>query len=52
MSSTVFAKYITLQFNSDMAGNVLHTDENKREYMHSYGTGRKRTEHDHTYMLT
>ena len=52
MSSIVFAKYITREFNRDMTGNILHSDDMQREHMHSYGTGRKRTEHDHTYMLT
>ena len=51
MLSIVFAKYITREFNSDVAGNTLHTDE-LREHMYSYGTGRERTEHDHTNMLT
>lgn len=52
MSSIVFAKCITREFNSDVAGNILHTDDKLREHMCSYGTGRERTEHDHTNMLT
>ena len=51
MSSIVFVIDISLGMNIDMAENILHTDEKQREYMHSYGTGRKRTEHDHTNML-
>ena len=51
-SSIVFAKYITREFNSDVAGNTLHTDDKLREHMYSYGAGRERTEHDHTNMLT
>ncbi len=47
-----FAKYITREFNSDVAGNTLHTDDKLREHMYSYGAGRERTEHDHTNMLT
>ena len=46
MLSIVFAKYITREFNSDVA------DDKLREHMYSYGTGRERTEHDHTNMLT
>ena len=52
MLSIVFAKYTTREFNSDVAGNILHTDDKLREHMYSYGTGRERTEHDHTNMLT
>lgn len=52
MSSIVFAKCTTRKFNSDVAGNILHTDDKLREHMYSYGTGRERTEHDHTNMLT
>ena len=52
MLSIVLAKYITREFNSDVAGNTLHTDDKLREHMYSYGTGRERTEHDHTNMLT
>ena len=44
MLSIVFAKYITREFNSDVAGNTLHTDDKLREHMYSYGTGRERTE--------
>ena len=32
MSSIVFAKYITREFNSDVAGNTLHTDDKLREH--------------------
>lgn len=52
MSSIVFAKCTTRKFNSDVAGNTLHTDDRLREHMYSYGTGRERTEHDHANMLT
>ena len=45
MLSIVFAKYITREFNSDVAGNTLHTDDKLREHMYSYGTGRERTEY-------
>ena len=41
MLSIVFAKYITREFNSDVAGNTLHTDDKLREHMYSYGTGRE-----------
>ena len=52
MLSTVFVNDISLGINIDMAENILHSDEKQREYMHSYDTGRKRIEHDHTYMLS
>ena len=52
MSSIVFAKYITRELNSDVAGNTLHTDDKLREHMDAYGAGRERTEDDHTNMLT
>ena len=52
MLSIVFAKCATREFNSDVAGNILHTDDKLREHVYLYGTGRERTEHDHTNLLT
>lgn len=49
MSSTVFAKYILLEFSLDEVNKMPQDNEQHREYGHfTYGTGRKRMEHDFT----
>ena len=52
MQSIVFARHIERDYNFDVAGQMMNSDDLRQTYMYSYGTGRERTEHDHANMLT
>ena len=52
MLSIVFARYIIREFNIDGADPSIKNDDLRREYMYSYGTGRKCTEHGFAYALS
>ena len=52
MQNIVFARHIERDYNFDMVDQMRNSSDLRQTYMYSYGTGRERTEHDHTNMLT